>query len=103
MVGSDLKPDTQFALVDFQEPNAIWEIRRVTTGYPRAIPQSDVLSFLNRPGPHAVLLSTSLWQQIDSSEFDDSHRSSYPWKSFEARGFNAAKGNFIDLTLVVKP
>jgi len=94
-----LTPETEFALVDFQEPNAIWEMRRIVTGYGKIISESDVLPFLNQPGPHAVVLSTPLWQRIErNSIFVHS-----PWKVFQARGFNAAKGGFIDLTLVVKP
>jgi len=94
-----LTPQTEFALVDFQEPNAIWEMRRIVTGYGKIISESDVLPFLNQPGPHAVVLSTPLWQRIErNSIFVHS-----PWKVFQARGFNAAKGGFIDLTLVVKP
>jgi len=92
-----LKPDTQFALVDFQEPNAIWEIRRVVKGYGQTIPQWE--SFLEQPGPHAVLLSTSAWERVMLiSDY------SYPTlRTYQASGFNAAKGSFIDLTLVVKP
>jgi len=91
-----LKPDTEFALVDFQEPNAIWEMRRVAKGYGQVISEAEVKSFLNQPGPRAVILSTSLWQHLRAG-------SDPSLKVFEARGFNAAKGNFVDLTLVVKP
>jgi 4-amino-4-deoxy-L-arabinose transferase-like glycosyltransferase len=98
-----LKPETEFALVDFQEPNAIWEMRRITKGYGQSIPESQVLFFLNQPGPRAVLISSALWKKIDwAIKHDDSSRLP-PWKTFEARGFNAAKGSLIDLTLVVKP
>jgi 4-amino-4-deoxy-L-arabinose transferase-like glycosyltransferase len=44
-----ITPDTQFALVDFQEPNAVWEMRRVTKGYGQTIPESQVLIFLDGP------------------------------------------------------
>ena len=92
-----LKPDTQFALVDFQEPNAIWEMRHAVKGYGQTIPQWE--SFLEQPGPHAVLLSTSAWERVMLiSDY------SYPTlRTYQASGFNAAKGSFIDLTLVVKP
>jgi 4-amino-4-deoxy-L-arabinose transferase-like glycosyltransferase len=104
MAGSDLKPGTQFALVDFQEPNAIWEMRRVTKAYGQSIPDSQILPFLNQPGPHAVVLSASLWQRLRAG-------SDPAWKVFEAGGLNAAKVwdwkkgafAFIGLTLVVKP
>ena len=93
-----LSPKTEFALVDFQEPNAIWEMRRIMNGYAQTIPESEVLSFLDAPGPRAVLLSTSMWQRI-SPRGHRAHFSNIDSKS----GWNAAKGTFIDLTLVVKP
>ncbi len=92
----DLTPETEFALVDFKEPNAIWEMRRVTRGYGQVVSESEVLPFLNRPGPRAIVLSTSLWQRLRSG-------ADPACKCFGAPGFNAAKGSFIDLTLVVKP
>jgi 4-amino-4-deoxy-L-arabinose transferase-like glycosyltransferase len=94
-----LAADTEFALVDFQEPNAIWEMRRVINGYGESIPVQKVFSFLNQPGPRAVILSTGLWREMASTS--DGHDSSY--QVVRASGFNAAKGNIIDLTLVVKP
>jgi len=98
-----LTPDTKFALVDFQEPNAIWEMRRVSRADGEFIPDSDVVSYLNQPGPHAVILSTARWQKIGATP-DPS------WKIFEARGWNTAKAwdskqnclATIDLTLIVK-
>ena len=89
-----LTPETEFALVDFQEPNAIWEMRRVTKGYGKVIPESEVLSFLGQPGAHAVILSTALWKKISGG-------SNVAWKTYEARGFNAAKLSTLDLTLVI--
>jgi 4-amino-4-deoxy-L-arabinose transferase-like glycosyltransferase len=108
--GNTLTPETEFALVDFQEPNAIWEMRRVVKGYGKSIPESEAFSFLNRPGPHAVILSTTFWQRLDLAS-NAAHPS---WKIFEACGFNAAKVNIrgpyylpipepLDLTLIIKP
>ena len=98
-----LRPQTEFAMVDFQEPNVIWEMRRVVSGYGQAIPDAEVISFLNQPGPHAVVLSTVLWKKIEEKTpgYEPWHDYS-PWKIHTVRGFNAAKGNFIDLTLVTQ-
>jgi hypothetical protein len=93
-----LSPETQFAYVDFQEPNVVWEMRRVTDSYGEAIPESQVLSYLNEPGPRAVVLSTARWNTVKIAS-----DSSLPkWETYRVRGFNAAKGTFIDLTLVTK-
>jgi 4-amino-4-deoxy-L-arabinose transferase-like glycosyltransferase len=102
--GNALTPETEFALVDFQEPNAIWEMRRVSKSYGQFIAEADIASFLNQPGPHAVILSTSLWEKMRGS-------ANYPWQVFYAQGWNTAKAwdsskhtwAFVDLTLVVKP
>ena len=99
-----LTPQTEFALVDFQEPNAVWEMRRACQGYGQFIADSSVVEFLNRSGPRAVVLSTPLWQKLRVN-------ADPTWNVMEARGWNTAKGwdsakhtfAFIDLTLVVKP
>jgi 4-amino-4-deoxy-L-arabinose transferase-like glycosyltransferase len=95
--GDNLKPDTQFALVDFQEPNTIWEIRRITTGYSQPIAESDVRSFLNQRGPRAVILSTPAFGRMMGTT------SATPGKVYFALGLNAAKARSIELTLLVKP
>ena len=92
--GDALTPDTEFALVDFQEPNAIWEMRRVVYSPAYFPPAEKVIPFLKQSGPRAVVLSTSLWQHL-RTDADPS------WKTYEARGFNAAKLSHLDLTLVV--
>jgi hypothetical protein len=97
--GDSIKPETEFALVDFREPNAVWEMRRVMKGYGQFIPKSEVGSFLDEPGPHAVLLAGETWAQL----YDSTIGGHAGWKIYSARGFNAAKGCFIDLTLIVKP
>lgn len=97
--GANLKPDTQFALVDFQEPNAIWEMRSVVTSYGQLVGDEEAVSFLKEQGPRAIILSSDLWRRfhILPGATDPT------WKIYSARGFNAAKGEFINLTLVVKP
>ena len=93
-----LTEDSAFALVDFKEPSVIWEMRRVVKGYGQIVPESEVFSFLNQPGPHAVVLSTGLWQRIGPDATGKPL-----WKEYQAGGFNAAKGKSIDLTMIVKP
>ena len=99
-----LTPGTEFALVDFKEPNAIWEMRRISESYGQLIPESEVIAFLGRPGPHAVVLSAEVWQLL-------AEKADPTWKTYGTRGWSTAKvwdaqkGDFafIDLTLVVKP
>jgi 4-amino-4-deoxy-L-arabinose transferase-like glycosyltransferase len=94
--GDNLEPGTDFALVDFNEPNAIWEMRGETVAYAQFIPEPHVRAFLDQSGPHAVVLTTAKWQQLALTPDP-------AWKIFQARGLNAAKLRPLDLTLVVKP
>jgi 4-amino-4-deoxy-L-arabinose transferase-like glycosyltransferase len=96
----ELHPDTQFALVDFREPNAIWEMRRIVTNPAIFISESDVISYLKQLGPRAVILSTPVWETLKAGADPG-------WKTCEAHGFNAARYkrfSFVplDLTLVTK-
>ena len=90
-----LHPETQFALVDFREPNAIWEMRRVVTKPATFIDETQAIFYLQQPGSHAVIFSTVLWNKMKT-------QADPAWKTYEARGFNAARLSSLDLTLVVK-
>jgi len=94
--GNALTPQTKWALVDFQEPSTVWEMRRVVSGYAQVIPSDAVKVFLLQPGPRAVVMTSGaavLRPVIDPNPAR---------RLFEARGWNAAKGVSIDLTLVIK-
>lgn len=101
---NELRPDTQLALADFREPNAIWEVRRIhevwmnrmnPLGPAAFISEAQVIPYLHGPGARAVILSTALWSKLKS-------QANPQWKVYEARGFNAARLSALDLTLVVK-
>jgi 4-amino-4-deoxy-L-arabinose transferase-like glycosyltransferase len=92
--GAALKPATEFALVDFNEPNAVWEMRRVVRGYSHSISGNEVVDFLGQPGSRAVLLTSAGWKRIAADRRP-------PWRVFSARGWNAAKGSALDLILVI--
>ena len=94
--GDVLSPQAQVGMVDFREPTAVWETRRIVTGDLQLVGDADPLTFLKELGPRAIILSTPLWYRLELP-------SDPAWKIYTARGFNAAKGRFIDLTLVVKP
>jgi 4-amino-4-deoxy-L-arabinose transferase-like glycosyltransferase len=98
--GSALRPETAFAVVDFQEPNLIWEMRRVVRGYGEGVAKSGaaVEGFLREPGPRAVVLTTRAWEGMRAEVGMEPG-----WRVFSAQGFNAAKLRGMDLTIVVKP
>jgi 4-amino-4-deoxy-L-arabinose transferase-like glycosyltransferase len=93
--GDQLRSETKFALVDFREPNAIWEMRRIVASPATFVSEGDVIPYLREPGSRAVILSTALWDKLKAG-------ADPAWKSYEARGFNAARVSSLDLTLVVK-
>ncbi len=97
--GNLLTPKTSFAVVDFQEPNTIWEMRRVSHAYGEVLPKTGEAlgSYLRQPGPRAVLLTSGAWQAMRAGVNPDP-----TWQIFSAQGWNAAKGSFLDLTLIVK-
>ena len=121
--GAALTPDTKIAVADFQEPNAVWESRHVARGYVKFLSRFEIAATLNQPGPQAVILPTSEWNNIGSypqaiTNEDKSitplpfiDPAKYPSTTYRARGINAAKIGFhplpwpepLDFTLIVKP
>ena len=81
--GADLQPGTRVVLVDFAEPNAVWEMRRVVLLPLDQIGPEAVPDFLAKPGSRAVILTKKAWEQLDLDEAG--------LKVFEARGINAAR------------
>lgn len=100
-----LQPEMDFASYDFDVPSLIWNFRARVRGflfYSRAngrdigpLQPDKVLQFMERPGPHFVVLPTALVERL------------YPklpsgYRKFSTRGFDIAKGRRVDLTLVMK-
>ena len=93
--GATLSPDTHVALVDFREPNGVWEMRRVVKAPLEEISEDAEIAYLQKPGPRGVILSREAWARMQGLQAS--------WKIFEARGFNAARLQVLDLVLVIKP
>jgi 4-amino-4-deoxy-L-arabinose transferase-like glycosyltransferase len=91
--GPDLTPGTRGALVDFREPNAVWELRRVVKA--PIDETSSGVDYLLQPGPRAIILSSDAWRTQQAFERG--------WKVYRARGFNGARLKSLDLVLVIKP
>ena len=129
--GNALTPETNCSAAGYLEPNVVWEFRRVSNKFVTVVSQDAIYETLDQPGPQAMILPTVAWKArvgstgihpapekkdifpLQPNLFPPSsppplnakEDNTFPssWKIFEARGFNAAKGRFIDLTLVVKP
>lgn len=113
--GDLLTPETQFALIDYHEPSAIWEMRRVVKPYEQPVfslalygaTPPEVKAYLNQPGPHAVIMPTEKWQIFEKVIPPEAN-----WTVIDAQGINGAKIKIknlvpslepLDLTMVLKP
>lgn len=94
--GGALTPETDFGFVDFHESNGIWEMRRVSHHLAHTLDEAEVIPFLDQPGPHAVILTTTCWQKLAADAPPGT-------VTFQAQGLNCGKFGFVDLTLAIKP
>jgi 4-amino-4-deoxy-L-arabinose transferase-like glycosyltransferase len=91
-----LQTNTQFASVEFEEPSVVWYFRSRVQGFLTRLNKKNAVDFMSKSGPRFVIMPTSVARTL----FADPPRD---WKIFSTRGFNVAKGKFVDLTLVLKP
>lgn len=100
-----LQPEMNFAAYDFEPPSLVWLFRGRVHGFlvhnqkkgrdTGQIQPDQIPRFLAAPGPHFVVMPTPLADRL------------YPtlpngYRKFSTRGFNVAKGDRVDLTLILK-
>ncbi len=100
-----LQPEMDFAAYDFDAPSLVWNFRSRVRGflyYSRfegrdyaTLQPDQVPQFLQRSGPHFVVLPSDVADRL------------YPtlpngYRKFSTRGFDIAKGRWVDLTLILK-
>ena len=100
-----LQPEMDFAAYDFDAPSLVWNFRSRVHGflyYSRfegrdyaTLQPDQVPQFLQRAGPHFVVVPTAVADQL------------YPklpsgYRKFSTRGFDIANGRWVDLTLILK-
>ncbi len=100
-----LQPAMNFGAYGFEEPSLVWVFRQRVRGWNfhnrkgsrdlSPLRPAQVRSFLEAPGPHFVVLPTSEAERL------------YPtlpsgYRKFSTRGFNIARGRWVDLTLILK-
>jgi 4-amino-4-deoxy-L-arabinose transferase-like glycosyltransferase len=91
-----LKPDMQFASVEFEEPSLVWYFRSRVQGFLTPLNKRGAAQFMGETGPRFIILPTA----AAGSVFGHAPAG---WKFFTTSGFNIAKGKRVDLTLVMKP
>jgi 4-amino-4-deoxy-L-arabinose transferase-like glycosyltransferase len=92
----DLSSEMHFGTVDYAEPSLVWYFRSRVHGYYWALKPEHVEKFMAFSGPKFVIMPTDVAKTI------------YPeippgWKSYTAQGYNFAKGQRADLTMILKP
>ena len=92
----DLTREMEFGSISFREPSLIWYFRKHVDGFHTDLDEQSLQPFLAKPGGRFAIVPTATANKI------------YPslppgWKSYTARGFNAAHGKRVDLTLILKP
>ncbi len=91
-----LRADMEFGAVSFTEPGLVWYFRRRVHGFLTPLNSRRAPDFMAQTGPRFVIVPTSLATKFFSNHPEDR-------KMFSTRGFNIAKGEHVELTLVLKP
>ena len=85
----------EFGAVDFGEPSLVWYFRSRVKGWMTTLDRESAKAFMEKSGARFVILPTQLLGDCFPNLSPD-------WKTFSTHGFNIAKGNHVDLTLVLK-
>jgi 4-amino-4-deoxy-L-arabinose transferase-like glycosyltransferase len=91
-----LRPNMQFASVEFEEPSLVWYFRSRVSGFLTPMGGRRAANFMQEMGPRFVILPTSMATTLFASHPEN-------WKTFSTTGFDIAKGNRVELTLVLNP
>jgi hypothetical protein len=86
----------EFGAVSFNEPSLVWYFRSRVNGFFVPLNNSRAADFMTQGGPRLVIMPTSLAATLFPNHPAD-------WQMFSTRGFNIAKGQPVDLTLLLKP
>jgi 4-amino-4-deoxy-L-arabinose transferase-like glycosyltransferase len=92
---NDLRPEMDFANIDYPEPSVVWYFRSRCHGFFRGLNPDQVEQFMTSPGPRFAIVPTSVAQAYSAKIRPD-------WKTYRARGFTIVKGRPTDLTMILK-
>ena len=92
---ASLRPNMQFAAIEFQEPTLVWYFRSRIQGFLAPLKKRHAAEFMSAADPRFIVLPTALAGEM----FTNPPQS---WRFFTVSGFNIAKGKRVDLTLVLK-
>jgi 4-amino-4-deoxy-L-arabinose transferase-like glycosyltransferase len=92
---ASLRPNMQFASVEFEEPSLVWYFRSSVKGFLTPLNRRRAPEFMSAPGSRFVVLPTPVAGTLFTNRPTN-------WHTFSTSGFNIAKGKHVDLTLVLK-
>ncbi len=92
----DLRPTMEFGAVSFTEPSLVWYFRSRVNCFLAPLNTRRGADFMAQTGPRFVIVPTSLATKLFPNHPEN-------WRMFSTRGFNIAKGEHVELTLVLKP
>lgn len=93
LAGDALTPRMDFASHEYVEPSLVWYLRGHVDGYHEKRRPEQLAAYLKRSGPRALILPTDLLPKLGDLD---------AFRTFRAKGLNIAKGQWIDVTMVVK-
>jgi 4-amino-4-deoxy-L-arabinose transferase-like glycosyltransferase len=96
MSRAELRPEMEFAAVNYTEPSLVWYFRSEISGFTTPLKSKDAAGYLEKPGPRFLILPsnqvTQFFPQLVVS-----------WRTYRTRGWNIAKGERVDVTMLLKP
>ncbi len=92
---ANLKPEMEFGAVDFIEPSLVWYFRGGIHGFMTPLKRKEAAEFMSRSGARFIVLPTKSVKDV----FPTTDAS---WRGYRAQGFNVAKGQRVDLTMLMK-
>ncbi len=93
---AELRPEMEFAAIEYTEPSLVWYFRRSVSGFMTPLKKRDAAEYLRKPGGRFLIVPTASVTQIFP-------RLEPSWRSYQARGWNMAKGERVDVTMLLKP
>jgi hypothetical protein len=91
-----LRADMEFGGVSFTEPSLVWYFRSRVHGFLTPLNTRRAADFMTQTGPRFIIAPTSLATKLFPNHPEN-------WRMFSTHGFNIAKGEHVELTLVLKP
>ena len=92
---NDLRPEMDFANIDYAEPSVVWYFRSRCHGFFRGLNPDQLEQFMTFPGPRFAIVPTSVAQAYSAKIRPE-------WKTYRATGFTIVHGRPTDLTMILK-